>query len=645
MALVISLLISTSPSLAQNFCPTSTATETGGFSVPAQVCAGKPVTVTGVPASLVNIRYVYQYSGNGIPGGVASTSNIYTTPGSYTILQVAAGSNATGTFACRVVEVLPVKAVSFSTASCSNRTVSLTYTLDNETIRYNQLSINWGDGSATQFVALNGTTTTASVKHTYAGTAANYIVQVSGSYTNACTGNPAAQNVRVQTTTAIDPNILTLTSDATQATINFQGPDGFNLELYKKDAAGVYAPTGLTGTSGGNFTIPASPASVNCFQLVAKDVCGGSERRSTEVCSLVLTGTAEDRQNVLSWQPYSGSGGTFDTYRVYKNGGPPIFSARDRQVSTYTDIDNIICSKNYCYVLEATIRNTTVSPTVVRSMSTCVSGFDNGSVVSPTSAYVSVQPNGVNVQATLPTVGLPSPYTLIVTRATGVGTPFSPLGVSSDRSYLDATAQTASQNYCYQTAIRNSCGVLSKPTSPACTILLTKNANGSISWTPDSPYANAPPQSYQVIFIDPATGASDKRDLGKVTTFTPDPNSQVTQYQIAAVNSAGIESYSNPVEVELGLRVFVPNAFTPNGDQQNQSFMAKGLLAFWETFEMTIYSRWGDVVYNTTDKHTAGWNGEVNGAPAQMGYYSYRIRITDALGKGYERTGQVLLIR
>jgi gliding motility-associated-like protein len=278
-------------------------------------------------------------------------------------------------------------------------------------------------------------------------------------------------------------------------------------------------------------------------------------------------------------------------------------------------------------------------------MSTCVTGLDNGSVVSPTSAYVSVEPNGVNVQSTLPTVGVPPGYTLVVTRSDGANGAFNPLGTSDDRSYFDPTAQTGTQSYCYQTAIRNACGVLSRPTSPACTVFLSRASNGSLTWTSASPYANEPPQSYQLIFIDPATGASDKIPLGNVTSFTPDPDSQITQYQIAAINNAGIESYSNPLEVELGLKVFLPNAFTPNGDGQNQSFMAVGGVAFWNTFDLTIYSRWGDVVYNTTDKSSTGWNGESKGAPAPSGYYGYRIRVTDMSGKAYERTGQVLLIR
>ncbi|MEZ0483275.1 T9SS type B sorting domain-containing protein [Fibrella aquatica] len=645
IALAFGLLINTLSLNAQNFCPTSTAVETGSFSVPARACADVPITVTGVPTSLVNVRYEYEYSGNGLPSGTNSISKIYSTPGSYTILQTAAGPNATGTLACRVIEVLPVSPVSFSVTSCSNRLVRLRYTLDAQTIRYNTLSINWGDGSPQSTVVLNGSNTAGTIERSYAGNGTNFTVTLTGAYTGACSGKPATRSIQLSGSSTVNPNILSLTSEATEAKINYQGPQDFSLELYKKDASGTYTPTGLTGTSGGNFTIPASPTDVSCFRIVAKDACGTSERRSNEVCSLVLTATAGDKRNTLNWQPYAGTGGTFSRYRLYRNTTPTGFFSQNRLESSHADANNILCGQNYCYFLEATIANGAVSPTTVRSMSVCVTGFDNTSVASPTSAYVSVQPDGVNVQATLPDVGLPSPYTLVVTRSNGGGSPFNPLATSDDRSYLDATAQTNSQSYCYQTAIRNSCGVLSKPTSPACSILLSKGPNGSVTWTSASPYANESPQEYQVIFIDPVTGASDKRPLGNVTSYQPDPDSQITQYQIAAVNNAGIESYSNPIEVELGLRVFLPNAFTPNGDQNNQTFMAKGLIAFWNTFEMTIFSRWGDVVYNTTDKNTAGWNGEVNGAPAQSGYYGYRIKITDALGKAYQRTGQVLLIR
>ncbi len=642
--LVIGLLINILSSQAQNLC--LSAKGTGGFVAPDKVCLGTTITVTGAPASLTNTVYNYDYKGSSDPNPYTSaTSFKYAAPGSYTILQVAAITGGTS-YACKVVEVLPTKSAAATINICSDRVVSLTYLLDAETIRYNFLNVNWGDGTAELIVVLNGTTTTGTVTHTYAATG-NYVVRVTGSYTNGCTGNVNSLSARVQEVATVDPSILTLTSDAAKATISYQGPTGFNLELYQKGAAGIYAPTGLTGTSGGVFTVPALPTSVNCFQVVAKDACGVAGRRSTEVCSLVLTGQAADRKNVLNWQPYAGVGGTFNTYKIYRNNDPSsTFSATDRLLTSNTDLNEITCNKTYCYTLEATIKNANASTTVVRSMSTCLAGVDTGLADSPIATYVSVQSNGVNVQATLPAVAPPSPYTLVVTRSEGSGAVFSPLGTSDDRSFIDQTAQTNSQSYCYQTAIRNACGSLSKASPPACTILLSRTANGSITWTSASPFSNEAPQEYQVIFIDPKTGASDKKQLGNVTTYQPDPDSQVTQYQIAAVNKAGVESYSNPLEVEVGLRMFLPNAFRPGSDiTDNQTFVAKGVMDFWNTFEMTIYNRWGDVIFNTTDKNSTGWNGDANATPAPAGYYGYRIRVTDMSGKAYNRTGQVLLIR
>ena len=616
--------------------------------MPSEVCAGKPLTVTNPLVSLNTIRYYYNYDGKGLPssiGGSSIPTTIYAVPGSYTILQLAADPNNIGTFACRVIEVQPIKPVAFSLVACGDKSVTLTYSLDAETFRYNTLTINWGDGS-NNVIPLKGNLGPGKANHTYA-TAGNKSVQVVGAYATACAGTPATQPISVQSAAAINPVVRALTSGATTATIDYQGPTGYDVELYQRDpGATSYVPTGRTGTSG-VFTVPALPSQVTCFQLVAKETCSATERRSTEVCSLVLNAKAGDTKNVLDWTPYAGTGGTFTRYFVYKN-GPPTFSANNRLTSDYTDVVNITCGKQYCYVLEATINNpNTSSQTTVRSLSTCVTGFDNSSVAAPASVYVSVQGGGVNVQARLPTVGLPTPFTAIVSRSDGGGNPFTTLGVTPDGSYLDATANINSQSYCYQVTIRNSCGVLSKPTAPACSILLTRAPNGDLRWTSASPYAPGPLAAYQVISTTQASGVSDKTNpLGStVTTLALNKDSQATKYQVSAANSQGIESYSNEIEVELGLQVFLPNAFTPNGDDANKSFKAYGLTAFWQTFELTIYSRWGDVVYGTTDKESAGWDGTINGGEAMPGYYGYRIRVTDPKGNAHDRTGQVLLIR
>ncbi len=76
-------------------------------------------------------------------------------------------------------------------------------------------------------------------------------------------------------------------------------------------------------------------------------------------------------------------------------------------------------------------------------------------------------------------------------------------------------------------------------------------------------------------------------------------------------------------------QLLVPNAFTPNGDGQNDEFRVtyKSI----REFHCWIYNRWGKLVYEFTDP-AKGWDGTINGRPAAEGAYYYVIRAmgTDA---------------
>lgn len=97
-------------------------------------------------------------------------------------------------------------------------------------------------------------------------------------------------------------------------------------------------------------------------------------------------------------------------------------------------------------------------------------------------------------------------------------------------------------------------------------------------------------------------------------------------------------SYSCPTQV------LVPNAFTPNGDNLNDTF--KPLLTAVDVgYEFLIYNRWGQRVYFTNNV-ADGWNGKVNGTDAEEGYYSYVIRYFTNVERVFTiKTGQVYLYR
>lgn len=634
-------------------CPTANTdpNSVGAFTVPAKVCLGNQITVSSVPSNLTSPVYYYRYDGTTQPGdyNVDPRGPIYTYPqsGTYTILQKAsrAGTQATGTIACRTVEVIQPKAIDFTAKVCSGLSTTLTYNLTAETAIYDVIDITWGDGSNDTYQ----TPGPKSVVHTYANTQSRTITVrgiING--TSGCQG-PSSQTVVVpqNASSGVNPVINTLTSSDNAIAMRYQAPSGTTVEILRKDAGGsAFVSAGLVSPTS-PFTVAAPSDKVTCFQVVAKDACG-TERRSSEVCSLVLNAQAADRQNKLNWIPYSGTYASFRGYRIYRNGGAPLIGGLPSGQSAYTDAFNIQCGDRYCYRIEATLTNPPVTPdqTIVTSAESCVTGVDAGVLAGPSSVFVSVQSDGVYVKSALPQPqSTPAAvYTLVVARASQVGGPFTDLGTSNDVTYTDKTASTSTQSYCYQTAVINKCGVKSAYSKPVCSILLTVGPDGALRWNNDSPFSNETPGSYLIVRIDPNTGQpDDKFDVGRVNQYAPDPQSQVTQYQVVAVDSKGIESYSNPIDIQLAPKLFVPTAFSPNGDSQNDGFMPKG--QFWNELDMTLFDRWGGVVYNTTNKEDRGWNGDVNGQPAPSGYYTYRIKIKDVNGRTYERTGRFLLIR
>ncbi|MHB1279506.1 MAG: T9SS type B sorting domain-containing protein, partial [Bacteroidia bacterium] len=64
----------------------------------------------------------------------------------------------------------------------------------------------------------------------------------------------------------------------------------------------------------------------------------------------------------------------------------------------------------------------------------------------------------------------------------------------------------------------------------------------------------------------------------------------------------------------------------------------------FETFEITIFNRWGERVYRSTDI-LEGWDGMYKGAEAQQDVYMYVVRVTSLAGKEFEYYGTITLLR
>ncbi|MFB6455099.1 PKD domain-containing protein [Chitinophaga sp. Hz27] len=86
----------------------------------------------------------------------------------------------------------------------------------------------------------------------------------------------------------------------------------------------------------------------------------------------------------------------------------------------------------------------------------------------------------------------------------------------------------------------------------------------------------------------------------------------------------------------------VPNAFSPNNDGINDVFLVKAFGV--SKFNLKIYSRWGKLLFESTD-YRKGWDGRFNGAAMPMDAYAYVLSLEFTDGTKGSRSGSVTLLR
>ncbi|HET8573242.1 MAG TPA: gliding motility-associated C-terminal domain-containing protein [Edaphocola sp.] len=120
---------------------------------------------------------------------------------------------------------------------------------------------------------------------------------------------------------------------------------------------------------------------------------------------------------------------------------------------------------------------------------------------------------------------------------------------------------------------------------------------------------------------------------------------QPTEISLTVYNQFGCNNSDTAfVQTKPCCEVFMPTAFTPNGDGTNDYFKPD-LQPGQVLVSMKVYNRLGQLVYNGNTNKT-GWDGRFNnGTPAATDTYMYLIEYTCADGKLYHKKGDINLIR
>ncbi|MGZ4055752.1 MAG: DUF7948 domain-containing protein, partial [Bacteroidia bacterium] len=141
----------------------------------------------------------------------------------------------------------------------------------------------------------------------------------------------------------------------------------------------------------------------------------------------------------------------------------------------------------------------------------------------------------------------------------------------------------------------------------------------------------------------PATGLSCTNCANPIATPI-----QTTTYCVQVSNGTCSDSSCVTVNVEMPCpdvtELQVPDAFSPNGDANNDLFILQGWSACMKEFKIYIYDRWGEKVFESVDANF-NWDGTYHGKTLDPAVFVYYIKATFVNDVSIERKGNITLIR
>lgn len=182
------------------------------------------------------------------------------------------------------------------------------------------------------------------------------------------------------------------------------------------------------------------------------------------------------------------------------------------------------------------------------------------------------------------------------------------------------------------------------------TIEIRPSPTAGFSFTPEI-LSNFQPEAF---FTDESVDAEAWQwDFGDGTppvyVQNPSHNFGTGEYEVMQVvrhESGCYDTATVRIISELLVTYHLPNAFTPNDDSRNEIFKGIGFFEGMTNFQLSIWNRWGEMIFETNDPNE-GWNGRKNnaGPVEQNGVYVVVVKYVDPAGMQVNQKGFVTLIR
>ena len=353
----------------------------------------------------------------------------------------------------------------------------------------------------------------------------------------------------------------------------------------------------------------------------------------------------------LSWTPYEGWK-TIDSYMVYRSEDGSAFKLIATVAgSDHSYIDNRICRSNYQYYIKPfsfqelnrsrsnpeEIAPDYIPPVGVTELFT-TTVVDNNRTLTTWLPHENLQITEYLVSRTDPNFGFIERHALV-----------------KDTFYVDTIEVFADRNvYHYEIRAIDNCANETPASIKGNSILIsisrTEN-DMNIEWNLFEDW----PADSTIYFLEKSgeDGVFETIITGKnLTTYVDEEvfenEDEKFKYRIRA-EYKDRTTYSNIVSELPEIRIYIPNAFSPNNDGINDEYQVFGSAAQngsepgFDNFSMSIFNRWGQKVYSSNNIHES-WDGKFNGTESPVGTYIYIIEFRDRNGRFHRRNGNLTLI-
>jgi gliding motility-associated-like protein len=494
-----------------------------------------------------------------------------------------------------------------------------------------------------------------------------------------CIKNYATFSCAALTATVIHTSCGNNNGTITASYINGLPPYQYSLDAVNFQAGNIF-----TGLASGNHTVWAKDA--NQVMLTVNKTINSSIGVQCSISS-IANSTCGSANGIVTASPVGGT----TPFQYSINGGGTyqssnIFTGLLAGSYTVTIKDGNNCLNNSSTVTVVNTAGATVTASPANSTCGLANGIVTASPVGGTAPFqYSINGGGTYQSSNIFTGLLAGPYTVTIkdgnnclnnsstvtvvniAGATVTATPINAVcGFTNGKIITNASGGTSPYLYSTDGGITYQNSNVFTNLAPANYTVYIKDANSCINTifvlvgnTPMPVLQIFAGKDTEIVIRQPLQlNAVDVNNIGFVSynwspTYglnRPDIKNPISildkdfVYEVIAATSDGcIAKDTIKIRATYKSEIYIPNAFTPNGDGKNDVLRPK-LIGIKELKYFVVYNRYGEIVYKSTNENQ-GWDGLIKGASQNNGTYIWMAEAVDYAGRTVFRKGVTVLIK